>query len=90
MTEIGIDKLDNIASIGAYAFHACNSIVSVSWPSSMEYIPQAAFMDCTKLSSIDLPNTVASIGTNAFANTSLISVHIPQSLTSVANGGFAC
>lgn len=90
LTEIGIDKLDNIASIGAYAFHACNSIVSVSWPSSMEYIPQAAFMDCTKLSSIDLPNTVASIGTNAFANTSLISVHIPQSLTSVANGGFAC
>lgn len=90
LTEIGIDKLDNIASIGCGAFNGCSSIVSVSWPSSIKHIPEKAFYDCTNLSSIDLPITVTSIGKYAFFNAGLISVHIPTSLTSVADRGFAC
>ena len=90
LTEIGIDKLDNISSIGNGAFSGCSSIISVSWPSSIEYIPEKAFFYCKKLSSIDLPGTVTSIGKYAFYNAGLISVHIPTSLTSVADSGFEC
>ena len=46
-------------------------------------------MDCTSLASIDIPNSVTTIGTRAFMDcTSLASVDIGESVTTIGDGAF--
>lgn len=52
-------------------------------------ITNSAFRDCSKLTSVDIPNTVYRIGDNAFINCSgLTAVTIPESVTFVGWGAF--
>ena len=70
----------------------------VSIPSSVTYngqiyrvtrIGEYAFMDCTDLTSIDIPNTITSIGNLAFNRCSgLTSIEIPNSVTNIEDGAF--
>ena len=48
----------------------------------------AGFMDHTKLTSIEIPETITIIGENAFRLTSLTNVVIPNSVTSIAQSAF--
>lgn len=48
-----------------------------------------AFMNCTRLSSITIPNTVTNIGQSAFNNTAFTSFVIPDSVTALGNGNGA-
>ncbi len=61
-------------------------------PSSVTSIGEAAFYNCSALTSIDLPAGLTSIGSNAFALCSqLASLTIPNSVTSIENDAFyAC
>ena len=53
-------------------------------------IGNLAFNNCSKLTSITIPNTVASIGSSAFSScTGLTSVTIPAGVTSIGSGAFA-
>jgi len=48
-----------------------------------------AFMDCTGLTGVTIPNTVTIIGTNAFRNcTGLTSISIPGSVVDIGEGAF--
>ena len=48
-----------------------------------------AFWDCTRLTSVTIPNSVTSIGSYAFEYcTRLTSVNIPNSVTSIGDGAF--
>ena len=49
----------------------------------MTAIPDSLFYGCIKLSSIDIPDTVISIGNHAFCATDLTSVSLPSSVHSV-------
>ena len=51
-------------------------------------IGSEAFFDCTSLTHITIPDSVTSIGNNAFQNTSLTSVTIPASVTSIGVTAF--
>ena len=55
-------------------------------------IAQGAFIDCSSLTSVTIPNSVTSIGEYAFSRCSrLTSVTIPNSVTSIGSGPFeAC
>ena len=57
---------------------------------SVTSIGNAAFYDCSGLTSVVIPNSVKSIGYDAFADcSSLTSVEIPNSVTSIGSGAFA-
>ena len=56
---------------------------------SVTIIGDVAFDHCTALSSITIPNTISSIGTNAFSNCSLDNIFIPASVTTIGTGAFS-
>ena len=71
---------------------------SITIPSSIIYADKTysvtsiggAFSGCTNLTSIDIPNSVTSIGRSAFHNcTSLTSIVIPNSVTSIGSYAFS-
>ena len=52
-------------------------------------IDTSAFANCSELTSVTLPNTITTIGRNAFYNSSLTSITLPDSLMSIGNSAFA-
>ena len=77
-----------VLKIGASAFQNCTSLNNVVLSEGINEIKNNAFRDCTSLQSIQLPSTVTSIGTYAFANTGLTSIIIPASITEIKSGTF--
>ncbi len=56
---------------------------------SVTFIKNSAFVDCTDLTSVTIPNTVVYIGDNTFYNCSgLLSVTIGNSVTSIGSSAF--
>ena len=79
----------------------CNAIIKTSTnelvtgckntviPNSVTSIGQAAFADCSGLTSVTIPNSVTSIGGAAFSDcTGLTSVTIPNSVASIGSWAF--
>lgn len=52
-------------------------------------ICKSAFYDCWGLMSIEIPDSVTSIGDSAFAGSGLTSIEIPDSVTSIGNSAFS-
>ena len=71
------------------AFYNCDSLTSITIPSSVTSIGERAFYNCSNLTSITIPSSVTSIGDWAFSDcSSLISVTIPSSVTSIGSNAF--
>lgn len=76
-----------IKGIAKGAFKGCTSIETIHISEGIEIIENAAFQNCKALYSVDLPNTLKTIGSSnaevaegAFADTNLRSIVIPQSV----------
>ena len=75
----------------------CNTSASgeITIPETLEGYPvtsigNSAFVGCTRLTSITIPDSVTSIGNRAFYNcTGLTSITIPDSVTSIGNSAFS-
>ena len=63
-----------VTSVGNYAFHGCNGLMSVMIPSSVTRIGRYAFSGCSGLKSVTIPSSVIRIGANAFFGCSSLSV----------------
>jgi hypothetical protein len=66
---------------------------SVTIPSTIDGLPvtsigDSAFFNCDKLTSVELPSSLISIGYGAFASTNLASIVIPSSVTSIGDSAF--
>ena len=66
---------DDVASLVVRAFMGCESIVSMTLPSTLRYIEREALRDCTNLARIVIPASVIRIGDRAlFGCSSLLAV----------------
>lgn len=79
-----------VTSIGDNAFYDCDTITSITIPSSVKSIGEYAFYHCSNLASITLSQSVTSIGASAFYNCdSLTSVTIPEGVESIGELAFS-
>ena len=81
----------SLQSIGDSAFKYCESLSSLTLPSSssLQSIGDSAFEDCSSLSSLTLPSSLQSIGDRAFYDcNSLTSLTLPSSLQSIGDSVF--
>ena len=55
---------------------------------NLSVLPTEAFLKCTNIKSVTLPNTLTAIGTQAFCLSSLVSISIPASVETIEGGAF--
>ena len=80
-----------VTGIADSAFYDQDSLVSISLPSSIQYIGNNAFNGCTKLKDINIEFTedLKTIGDKAFYNTALDTIVIPEGVQSLGRAAFA-
>jgi len=74
-----IEKSSNTLISGCY-----NTVI----PNSVTSIDGVVFMDCTSLTSIDIPDGVTSIGSCAFLRSGLTSINIGSGVTTIGSSAF--
>ena len=80
---------NGVRSIGEDAFRDCSSLESVIFENTvLEKISDGAFSGCSALSSIVLPDSVTEIERNAFFETGLRNIQLPEKLTLIGGGAF--
>ena len=92
----GIKLPDNITSIGEEAFRRCYNLSEIRLPNKITTIGKLAFagpydgsISGTKLTSIELPETLLTIGDKAFLNCKeLVTVKLQNGITTIGEGAF--
>ena len=80
---------NGVQSIGERAFEKCSSLESVIFENTvLEKISDGAFWGCSALSSIVLPDSVTEIERNAFFETGLRNIQLPEKLTLIGAYAF--
>lgn len=80
---------NGVRSIGEDAFRDCSSLESVIFENTvLEKISDGAFWGCSALSSIALPDSVTEIERNAFFETGLRNIQLPEKLTLIGAYAF--
>ncbi len=70
-------------------FEDCTSLETVTLPSSLEKIGEAAFRNCSSLTDISVPSSVKKIGSYAFSGcSSLKNINIPEKITVINDSVF--
>lgn len=80
---------DNVTSIGSYAFSGCVSLRSAYLGKGITGIPEACFNGCTDLEEINIGNNIEFIGDYAFAESGLVSVFVPDNVSSLGSFAFS-
>ena len=69
-------------------FRQCSKLKTVHLSTQIPLIPHGAFLGCSSLSTIEIPESVTEIEYNAFKSSGLTSVTIPDSVTTIEEKGF--
>ena len=79
----------NVTRIGSWAFSYCETLLSVTIPSTVTRIDECAFMGCTHMESVNLPSGLTFLGDNAFSECDgLKSITIPSRLATIGAYSF--
>ena len=74
--------------IGNYMFKGCTSLEKVTITGTPSSIGESAFEGCTSLREIQLPESVREIGKNAFAESGIVSISIPDGVDTISERCF--
>lgn len=74
--------------IDSGAFKNCSSLTELVLPVSLLTVADSLCMDCKALKSVQIPESVTSIGKMAFYGSALESVTLPPALQSIADHAF--
>lgn len=93
---VGIENLtmstNNFESMGTTVFSGCKSLKAVTISQDehiLTDIPDSTFNGCMELEDIILPDTIETIGQNAFNNAPLTNLHkLPTSLKTIGSSAF--
>ena len=93
-SDHNLESLDipaGVTSIARFGFRDCTSLKEVNFlGEQLKVIPDSAFLNCSALEKISIPNSVESIEEAAFQNCkSLKEVHMPKNLKEIGSGAFA-
>ncbi len=79
-----------VTVIEANGFYDCDSMTSITLPSTIKTIGEGAFYDSEYLTQVNIPNGIAEIKTNTFRYcSSLSSLTIPDSVKTIGSYAFA-
>lgn len=78
----------SLTTIGSGIFTSCDDLTSVVLSSGITKITAYEFEDCPKLKSVTVPDTVTSIGQEAFKNSGITSITIPAGVTVISADAF--
>ncbi|EGC02760.1 hypothetical protein CUS_6025 [Ruminococcus albus 8] len=70
------------------AFSRCDSLESVKLSEGLLTIEEFAFSECTSLQNIEFPKSLKTIGTHAFSFNGLVTVSLPDGLTTLGRDVF--
>jgi hypothetical protein len=74
--------------VGSYAFNECTGLLQASLNPGLTNVSAFMFAGCRNLSEVNFPESLTAIEANAFWNTRLGRVVLPQSLASLGEGAF--
>ena len=83
--NITLDYPNEITSVKA---RNNTALTAITIPNTVTEIETFAFKSCPYLASVNIPDTVRSIGDSAFTRTSLTSITIPDGVTSIESNAF--
>jgi hypothetical protein len=86
LTSVAIPT--SVTTIGSSAFQDCESLTSVTIPEGVTLLKNYAFAYCYSLTSLTLPASLTSIPDYAFTVTSLVTLNIPDTVTSIGYCSF--
>jgi hypothetical protein len=66
----------------------CTLLTSVTWSSCYTFIPQYAFKGCTSLAVFPIPSTIVAIGQEAFMNSGIVTLTLPDDFVSLSYSTF--
>lgn len=91
-SKLSIINLSNVTTIGNSAFKGASSLFNInSFSQGLTQINDSAFEGTSSLQLDAIPNTITSIGNNAFANSkfNIEELVIPNSIRSIGEGAFS-
>ncbi len=77
-----------VTSIGNFAFEFCDSLKTIKIRGKITSIGRGSFYGCENIESFDFGNRLVSVGSEAFVNTSLTSVVLPDTVTEIGEKAF--
>lgn len=82
------NKTYTVSMLDFRAFQYDKELKSVILPSTITEIPSSAFAHCIGLTTIEIPESITTIGYNAFEGSGLISITIPGSVRTIGSYAF--
>ena len=88
LVSVEFDDNCKISKLPKHVFSECKALKSLKVPLSVERIYEGAFLDCTHLTEVVLPEGLKEIDSWAFRNTRLAEVNIPSTVTKIGDQAF--